>query len=251
MNNVLENVIAGIIVAALSAVAGFLLLISRKFYYASKEKMTLWLLEKALKPNAQDTILKQRIIDQVIQEKSVVESIQNTLVKVYPNQDICESYIQQAFSSAKKAKILTIRGQKYFLGSKSLLYKLCLAKRDKGFSVEVLVLSPDSGHVTDNLAEDLGHKSAERIRRKMRIALDNLKHIAEENTNFKVKCYDETPNFKLLMFDEIMFVSSFAGGGPKNDSNVKMLEIKQDGNPLFTGLERYFDDLSKRSIPLE
>ena len=55
----------------------------------------------------------------------------------------------------------------------------------------------------------------------------------------------------MLLFDNVMFVSSFAGGGPKNDNNVKMLEMKREGNPLFIGIERYFDELSKRSVPLD
>lgn len=251
MNNVLDNVIAGIIVTALTTVAGFLLVFGRKFYHACNEKLTLWLLEKALKPNTKDTLLQKRIVDLVLHETSLIDSMHKTSVIEHPNQDACESYIQEAFRNAKKAKILTIRGQKYFLGTRSLLYNVCLTKREKGFSVEVLVLSPDSRHITDDLAEDLGHNSAERIRRRMRIALFNLRNLAEQNTNFQVKCYDESPNFKILMFDDIMFVSSFAAGVPKNDSNVKMLEIRRDGNPLFIGLERYFDDLSKRSVPLD
>jgi hypothetical protein len=251
MSNVLENVIAGIIVAGLITVAGFLLAFGRKLYITSKAKLTLWLLERALKPNTKDPILQKRIIDLVLYESTLNGSGYKTSVIEHPNQDTCESYIQEAFSTAKKVKILTIRGQKYFLGSKSLLYDVCLTKREKGYSVEVLVLSPNSSHITSDLAEDLGHNSTERIRRKMHIALDNLRHIAEQNPNFQTKCYDETPNFKILMFDDVMFVSSFAGGGPKNDRNVKMLEIRRDGNPLFTGLERYFDDLSKRSVPLD
>ena len=251
MSNVLENVIAGIIVAGLIAVAGLLLAFGRKLYDESQAKLTLWLLERALKPHTKDPILQKRIVDLVLHESSLIGSNHHTSIIEHPNQEACELYIQEAFISAKKAKILTIRGQKYFLSSKSLLYDVCLTKKEKGYSVDVLVLSPNSRHITDDLAEDLGHNSAERIRRRMRLALDNLKDLAVENANFHVKCYDETPNFKILMFDNVMFVSSFAGGGPKNDRNVEMLEIKRDGNPLFTGLERYFDDLAKRSVPLD
>lgn len=251
MNNVLDNVIAGIIVTALTTVAGFLLVFGRKLFHASKEKLTIWMLRNALKSNTKDALLKNRIVDLVLHESSVISSIHHTSVIEHPNQDACEPYIQEAFRSAKRTKILTIRGQKYFLGSRSLLYNVCLTKREKGYSVEVLVLSPDSRHITDDLAEDLGHNSAERIRRRMRLALDYLKELVVENANFQVKCYDETPNFKILMFDDVMFVSSFAGGGPKNDRNVKMVEIQRDGNPLFVGLEKYFDDLTKRSVPLD
>jgi RelA/SpoT family (p)ppGpp synthetase len=145
----------------------------------------------------------------MLHESSLINSSDKTSIIEHPNQDACESYIQEAFKNAKKVKILTIRGQQYFLSSRSLLYDMCLTKKDKGFSILVLVLSPESSHITENLAGELGHNSVERIRKKMRI---------------------------------VMFVSSFAGGGPKNDRNVIMLEIRRDGNPLFIGLERYFDE---------
>lgn len=245
MNSIVENVIAALIVGAISTITGFLLVRGRKVYSASKERLTLWLVERAFKANT-DVLLKQKILERVLQEYPEINSTGSIIV--HPNQDACEASIKDAFSKARKVKILTIRGQQYFLSSRSLLYDLCLTKKDKGFSIEVLVLSPESGHITEDLAGGLGHNSAERIRKKMRIAHDNLCHIAEINANFRVKWYDETPNFKILMFDDILFVSSFAGGGPKNDRNAKMLQIARDNNPLFLGFERYFDDLAKRSI---
>ncbi len=251
MNNVLDNVIAGIIVTVLTTVAGFMLVSGRKFYHAGKAKLTFWLLKKALKPNTKDILLQKRIVDLLLHENSLIGSSYKTSVIEHPNQDACESYIKEAFRNAKKVKILTIRGQQYFLSSRSLLYDMCLTKKDKGFNIEVLVLSPESSHITEDLAGELGHNSVERIRKKMRIARDNLNHLAEQNANFRVRWYDETPNFKILMFDDIMFVSSFAGGGPKNDRNAKMFQIARDNNPLFLGFERYFDNLSKRSISLQ
>jgi hypothetical protein len=248
MNNIVENVIATLIVGAISAITGFLLIRGRKIYHGSKGRLMLWLVEKAFKANKTDVLLRQKILEQVLQEYPEINATGSIIV--HPNQDACEAYIKDAFSKARKVKILTIRGQQYFLGARSLLYNMCLAKKDKGFSIEVLVLSPESGHITEDLAGELGHNSTERIRKDMRIARDNLCHMAEQNANFRVKWYDETPNFKILMFDDIMFVSSFAGGGPKNDRNAKMFQIARDNNPLFFGFERYFDDLAKRSISL-
>lgn len=248
MNGIFENVIAGIIVAGLSTIAGFLLVTGRRHYHAFMEKLTLRLLERALK-DKKDAAIRQRIVDLLHQELFLTIENHNNSVVEYPNQEACESLIQEAFSEATKVvKILTIRGQKYFLSSRSLLYDICLTKREKGFRVQILVLSPESSHITGELAEDIGHNSAERIRRKMRIALENLKHLAEQNPNIQIMCFDETPNFKILMFDDIMFVSSFAAGGPKNDHNAKMYRLTRNDSALFLGLEKYFDDLSNRSF---
>jgi hypothetical protein len=261
MNNIIENVIATIIVGALSTAIAFILptfgfdtrqsvsiatvallalvllfVVARRFYHLRARQLVVQLLENALRK---------------LQVNPGVEPKRNDAFLEFPSQQACESHIRNAAHNAKEVKILTIRGEKYFVSSRSLLYDLYSSKRTAASTIEVLVLSPESQHITEEHARDLGHRSTEEIRRKMRITLDYLKHIAEQHKNFKVKYYDETPNFKILLFDDVMFVSSFADGGPKNDHNVKMLQITRDGNPVFIGLERHFDDLAKRSVSLE
>jgi hypothetical protein len=281
MNNVLENVIAAIIFTALSTTAGLILqkfglstqtsiivagavlfalavvfLVARKYYPHYARWRTERLLEKALtvktnEANDARRTFKKKIIERVLLEDVGVGLKQNSSIVEFLNQKACESHIYEASSNAKKVKILTIRGEKYFLGPKSLLHDLCHSKRTKDSSIEVLVLSPDSHYISEELASNLDHESADEIRAKMHIVFDYLNHLASRIKNFEVKCYDERPNFKMLLFDDVMFVSSFAGGGPKNDQNAKMLQIARDGNPLFVGFERYFEDLSKRSVSTE
>ncbi len=77
-------------------------------------------------------------------------------------------------------------------------------------------------------------------------ALNYLRHLEDQNSSFQVRCFDETPNFKILMFDDIMFVSAYIK--PKNDRNTKMFRITREEPLLFTGLERNFDDLWKRAV---
>ncbi len=278
MNNVLENIIATIIVTIVSTVTGLifqafgftaqasisiggavlfalavLFLVARKYYPRYSRYRTERLLERALNVNANGTddagiAFKKKIMERVLLEDAGVGLKQNSSVVEFLNQEACESHIHEASRNAKKVKILTVRGEKYFLGPKSLLYDLCTSKRTKDSTLEVLVLSPDSSHITEDLAASLDHESAEEIRAKMRVVFGYLNHLAGRVKNFEVKCYDERPNFKILVFDDKMFVSSFAGGGPKNDHHSKMLQITRDGNPLFVGFERLFDDLLKRSV---
>ena len=281
MNNVLENAIATIIVTIVSTLTGLifqafgfsgqasisaavavlfalvvLFLVARKYYPLYSRWRTERLLEKALNVNANEAddarmTFKKKIIERVLLEDAGVGLKQNSSVVEFLNQEACEFHIHEASHSAKKVKILTIRGEKYFLGPKGLLYDLCTSKRTKDSTIEVLVLSPDSQHITEELAGNLDHESAEEIREKMRIVFNYLNHLGGRIKNFEVKCYDERPNFKILLFDDVLFVSSFAGGGPKNDHTAKMLQITQDGNPLFVGFERLFDDLWKRAVSLE
>lgn len=173
-------------------------------------------------------------------------------VTIYSSQDECEPLIRQESRHATRIKVLTIRGEKYFLGPKSLLHNLLYSSRHvKDSNIKVLVLSPNSSHITEELAIKLGHENVERVRGKMDSVLGYLKFLMSEYKNFEVRCYQENPIFKILMFDEVMFVSSFVGGGPKNDRNVRMFRLTREGNPIFLGLEGFFDLLWSRSaIPL-
>jgi transcriptional regulator with XRE-family HTH domain len=174
---------------------------------------------------------------------------QNGLIVEFRNQEECEPYIRKAAHHPRKVKILTIRGAKYFLGPKSLFYNLCTSKKTKDAVIEVLVLSLEAEHITEELAEKLQHSSGEDIRKKMRFALEYLKDLASRNRNLEVRCYNEKPNFKMLIFDDVMFVSSYAGEEPKNDRSAGMSMLRE-GHTLFRGFERYFDELAKRSVSL-
>jgi hypothetical protein len=245
MKNVVDSLIASIIFGLLStgiglilqalgfstqasvgfALIALLLLVllflgTRTYYSLVVRRLTETLLEKALHINATNEsdeaklTFKRRIIERVLLEHSGVELRQNNSVVEFLNQEVCEPIICDAFRRAtRKVKILTIRGERYFSGATSLLYKIYLEKPTKNFSVECLVLSPESQHITEELAAKLEHENAERIKNKMRAALGYLKFLASHR-NFEVRCYNETPNFKILLFDDEMFVSSFAAGEP-------------------------------------
>jgi hypothetical protein len=212
------------------------------------------------KSDPQNAAFRQRLVDEVFRSLTESELAQffaeqkakeKVTLLEFANQVVCEKLIKDACRNAHTIKILTIRGEKYFLGYGNLLYDACMEKQGEGYRIEVLVLMPDADHITEQLARNLGKRSTEPIKRKMQNTLNNLRHMRDENTNISVKCYNERPNFKILIFDDLMFVSSFANGGTKNDHRAKMYQITRDSNPLFAGFERYFDDVSSRSTPLQ
>jgi transcriptional regulator with XRE-family HTH domain len=181
----------------------------------------------------------------VTQETDSVQLEQNDLIiKKFPNQQWCEPNIRKEARLAKKIKVLTIRGDKYFVGTKSILRDVL---EEENSTVELLVLSPEARHITEELAIKLQHKSAEEIRQGMRDSLDHIMRLVRRFKKFQVKSYDEEPIFKILIFDDIMFVSSFAREIPKNDESAEMLMIR-GGNALFAGFEKFFDELSRRSF---
>jgi hypothetical protein len=275
MNNLVENVVANALVIALSAAIGLFLrafgvstpnavwvalLVLVSLYVVMKSVyprymrrgLTLRLVKNALKDNSNNTkavILKEEVVELVTRASHGSDPSQHYFIRVYRNQDECEPKIREAFRRANKVKILTIRGQQYFSGTKSLLHDICIDKKSEDCSIQVLVLAPDADHITEALALNLGHSSPERTRRKMRNALEDLKQLADVNRNLHVRCFDETPNFKMLLFDETMFVSTYIR--PKNDRDTQMIRITREHLLLFTGLERDFDDLWKRSLAVD
>lgn len=170
---------------------------------------------------------------------------QNSLnIRMYKNQQVCESEIRREAHRANKIKVLTIRGNEYFVGNKSIFHPIL---EEGNATIDLLVLSPQAQHITEELASKLQHKSAEEIRAKMRMSLDYLIGLVHQYDKFSVKCYHEEPIFKLLIFDDVMFASSFAREMPKNDEHAEMFMI-QGRNSLFLGFEKHFDELLKRSV---
>jgi DNA-binding XRE family transcriptional regulator len=183
-------------------------------------------------------------------EKSEVdpdEFEQHSLISVFRNQKACEDNIREASQSAKKIKVLTIRGDKYFVGTMSLLHDAIVGKKT---SIEALVLSPEAEHITEELAGELQHSSANEIRGKMLISLKYLKDLAQMYENFSVNYYNRKPIFKMLIFDDLLFVSSFALRVPKNDLKAEMYKIPR-GNSLFAGFEAIYDEFSGSSSSLD
>src|SRR6266852_4734410 len=158
MRNIIDNVIAGIVLLFVSATLAFILqhlgfsaqltigvpaalfalailfLVARKFYPAFKMLLTERLLKAALNKNVNDTsevrvTFKKKIVELVFQENLGSEQKQSNSIIEFPNQDACESKIKDACRSAKKVKILTIRGEKYFSSTAtSWFYNLLRSK---------------------------------------------------------------------------------------------------------------------------
>jgi len=128
---------ASIIIALFVLLALVLLfLAARRFYPMFNRWLTERLLENALHINQNETNenkigFKKQIVEQVLQENAGVQQKHNTWIMEFENQEVCEPYLIDEFRTARKVKILTIRGEKYFGDKRSLFYNLYLEKRAK------------------------------------------------------------------------------------------------------------------------
>src|SRR5690349_8164692 len=144
--NVVDNIIAGVVATALSTAVGLILqafginaqqsftlalfvllaliiifFVVRGFYYTWLSLLASRLIQKAFaikddEANKGKIAFKTAIVQQ-IQPKSIQdEEEQEHLITLYPNQMACEPLIQEACRNATTIKILTIRGERYFYG---------------------------------------------------------------------------------------------------------------------------------------
>ncbi len=246
-----KSIVAAVLALLVLLLLYFFFVAIRRSYPRWRRHFVLHFIHKALQEQSgqADVVeLKYNIIDMVTRHLHKVRENESYLVRVFQNQKQCEAEIKETFRRAKRTRILTIRGENYFLSKNSLLNEIALSKRGDGFSIRVLVLIPESSHINEKLARTLDH-SATDIKRKMHRALDNLMHMAEQNPNFQIRCYNEPPNFKLLLFDDVMFFSVYLRA--KNDLNTPMLRITREEPVLFSGLEKEFEDLWERAIKPE
>ena len=246
----LDTIVSSSIFAAVSLCVALLVIWLVTSTFKVRKFRTLRLLERALNvdvrnPDKRKLALKQAVVERTLLDNQGVQLTSPVAITEFASQRSCESKIRSAARDAKVMKVLTIRGQKYFFGERSLLKTICDLKTGKGYSMRVLVLSPETDHLTETVAMQLGHQSSDEVRENMQVTLDYLKLLMRLNGNFMVKCYNGTPSLKLLVFDDTMFVSAFLG--PKSDDNVRMYQMSRQGNVLFAGLENMFDDLWQRS----
>jgi|SRR5690348_3679405 len=216
MQNVIADVIASVIVAALS----FILIIFGKLFPSIINKLTLRLLGRALRvdghqPDPRKEELRTKVIERVQQASPEMYRRKGNTITEFENQLACEDELVEHFRKAKTIKVLTIRGAHYFLGHRSLFLDLCELKAGKGHSIELLVLAQDAAHLTDEHARSIGHASSSEVKTMMGNVFEYLKVIRKRNRNFIVKIYREEPIFKILLFDDVMFASAFVA--PKND----------------------------------
>src|SRR5579863_4317872 len=62
----------------------------------------------------------------------------------FKNQEVCQPSIRREALHTTKIRVLTIRGDKFFVGTNSLFHD---AVEEKKTPIEVLVLSPESDHI--------------------------------------------------------------------------------------------------------
>ena len=163
--------------------------------------------------------------------------------------DCKKELIDQFKSASSEIKILTIRGFRYFSRKAGLFSPLLREKAVDNIPIKVLVCSPESKHIDQELAQSLHKKSVEEIRSNMHLALSSLANLMDEYKNLEIRVYEEVPIWNILQFDDTMYVSAYVE--PKSHQNAVVHRIPQNSKSHFVAFDKHFNSLWEGSVPLQ
>lgn len=167
---------------------------------------------------------------------------------LFPNQLECKDEIIENFKTARRTKILTARGGRYFTIA-GWFYSLLGEKKGRNDQIQVLVCSSESPHIDEELAQQLSYSSAKAVRDRMRTSLKNLGDLSRDFRNMLVRVYAGKPIWNILLFDDMMYVAPYVGHGTHEKATV--FKFRRHDRSHFVGFEIHFDQLWSHSQPLE
>jgi hypothetical protein len=167
---------------------------------------------------------------------------------IFTNHLECEDEIIENFKAARRIKVLTARGGRYFMVA-GWFYDLLGEKQGRNDQIQILVCSSESSHIDEELAQRLGYGSAEAVRDRMRTSLGHLGSLCRGFPNISVRVYAEKPLWNVLLFDDVMYVAPYVGHASHEKAAV--LKFQRNDRSHFVGFEHHFDQLWSHSHPLE
>jgi hypothetical protein len=167
---------------------------------------------------------------------------------IFTNHLECQDEIIENFKAARRIKVLTARGGRYFMVA-GWFYDLLGEKKGRNDQIQILVCSSESSHIDEELAQRLGYGSAEAVRDRMRTSLGHLGSLCRDFSNISVRVYVEKPIWNVLLFDNVMYVAPYVGHASHEKAAV--LKFRRHDRSHFVGFELHFDQLWSRSQLLE
>jgi hypothetical protein len=169
---------------------------------------------------------------------------------LFTNQLECKDEIKENFRTAKRTKILTARGGRYFRPD-GWFYDPLVEEKGRNDQIQVLVCSSESPHIDEELAQRLRScDSAEEVRGMMHANLIYLGSLSRRFSNILIiRVYAEKPIWNILIFDDVMYVAPYVEH--KSHEKAAVFKFQRHDRSHFVGFESHFDRLWFRSRPLE
>jgi transcriptional regulator with XRE-family HTH domain len=164
--------------------------------------------------------------------------------QVFTNQAEANKELQERAGNAEDVVVLAVRALGLIALNDSLL-RGPLTRRQSPVRVRVLLLDPDSPATAVRAAE-IG-ESTESLAAGITLALSRLAEFtAHPHVDLQTKVYDALPTWRMLAFDEVLYLSAFGTSSEGHRSGVYKLTAAADG-VLHVGFRRYFDDLWRQA----
>ncbi|MFC5180315.1 helix-turn-helix domain-containing protein [Actinomadura harenae] len=166
------------------------------------------------------------------------------IAHVYASQADVEHELRRQAKTAKRVDILAVRVLGLVALNDSLL-RGPLMTRQESVAVRVLLLDPAAPAALVRAAEIA--ESAESFSAGIRLSLTRLAELAElPHTDIEIRLYEELPIWRMLAFDDMLFLSAFGVDHEGHRSGVYKLTAATDG-VLHAGFRRHYEDLWRRS----
>lgn len=219
MNFITQNLVPEILVVIIITVSGVLFGKYKKRVEERKEK------EKAKEREHQKAI-------------ELYNKFSKYITDVSPDQNGFQNLLLEKFRHAKKIEIMVIRGLAIFSLKDSLFYNVLKDKNPNEFNIRILMLDPKSPFVEVRAQEINESKNA--VTKGIKYSIGELIEVKDaKNLNLKIKVYDELPIWRLMFFDNSVFVSSFQKG--KEGAKLPMYLFEKDNFSQYDVFERYFN----------
>lgn len=168
------------------------------------------------------------------------------IARVYPSQADVARELREHAATAAALDVLAVRVLGLVALNDSLL-RGPLAARDTHLKLRVLLLDPDCA-AAGSRAEEIAEAPAS-FAAGIRLSLARLAELDEHpHLHTEVRLYEELPTWRIIGFDDVLYLSAFGASHEGHRSGVYKLTAAEDG-VLHAGFRRHFDDLWHRSRP--
>lgn len=143
----------------------------------------------------------------------------------------------------KRIDLLLYIGRREF-GIKDALFSDLLREklaRETNLEVRILHIAEDSPYLSVRRARQLGKRQSKWLR-DVRHVRSEIQEIAQDAQNVRVIAHKEPFLWRIFIFDNVMFVSSYLHA-TKNDQKAPVYLIEEGDSSLYTAFETYFDGL--------
>lgn len=163
---------------------------------------------------------------------------------VYASQADIAGEMRRRATSSTEVQILAVRVLGLIALNDSLL-RGPLTTRTTPVRVWVLLLDPEAP-VAEIRAREIT-ESADAFRAGIRLSLTRLAELREHPlVSLEVRLYEELPTWRIIGFDDVLYLSAFSPSYEGHRSGVYKLTAAADG-VLHAGFRRQYDDLWRRA----